>query len=158
MALKNCTSDDGFFLLLAGYFWIVGLFVDRDFCARDGGSVLVAVKLSLAIAVFDSILSVAIARLLYFARQTLWFDWLGPIIATLVVGVVVATLPSWIHRGYGVFRLRGTWASVSCAFTEGYGIVFPIMMAPALALATFVKAAWLMRSRPRNTKGLERVG
>ena len=137
---------------------MLAFFVDRDFCARGGGSVLVAVKLSFAIAVFDSIMSIAIARLLNFARQTLWFDWLGPIIATLVVGVVVAALPSWIDRGYGVFRFRGTWASVSCAFAEGYGIVFPIMMAPALALATFLKAAWLMRRKLRSAKGWERVG
>ena len=66
------------------------------------------------------------------------------------MGVSVAALPSWIYEGYGVFRFEGTWASVSCAFTEGYGIVFPILMAPALALATFVKAALLMLQNPKG--------
>ena len=140
-------------------FGLLAFFVEDDsFCERDGGSVLVAAKLSLAIAIFDLILSLVIERSLWAARKTVWFGWLGPIIATLVIGVVVAALPSWIYRGYGGFRFAGTWASVSCVFTEAYGIIFPILMAPALALATFMKAAWLMQGEPKNAKGLERVG
>ena len=31
---------------------------------------------------------------------------------------------------------EATWADVSCFFTEGFGMVFPIVVAPALALVT----------------------
>lgn len=55
------------------------------------------------------------------------------------VGLVVARLPFLIYRGYGHFRFEGTWADVSCFFTEGYGLMFPIVVAPLLALATFAQ-------------------
>jgi hypothetical protein len=122
------------------------------FCERDGGSVLVAVRLSLAVAVLDLILSLAIVLSLRAVRQTLWFGWLGPIVATAIIGALVAAFPIFMSPGGRGLPLELLW-NTECAFTEGYGIAFPILIAPALALITFVKAAWLMRGEMKNTKG-----
>lgn len=149
---KNVRRVTAFLVYWLVAFGLLAVFLRGDFfCKGEGGSALLAAKLSLAIAILDSILCVAMERLLFVTRLTSSaFAWFGAIIATLIMGVSVAALPSWIYEGYGVFRFEGTWASVSCAFTEGYGIVFPILMAPALALATFVKAALLMLQNPKG--------
>ena len=61
----------------------------------------------------------------------------------VIAGVGYGSVPFWIYRGYGIFWLENTWADVSCFFTEGYAIVFPFVIAPALALTSLV-CEWLV--------------
>jgi hypothetical protein len=48
------------------------------------------------------------------------------------------SVPYWIYLGYGHFRFENTIADVSCFFTDGFGIVFPIIVAPVLAVLTLL--------------------
>jgi hypothetical protein len=58
-----------------------------------------------------------------------------------------ASIPFWIV-GAGGFMFEDTFADVSCFFTEGYGMMFPIIEAPLLALATI--CAQLLIPIPRT--------
>ena len=48
------------------------------------------------------------------------------------------------------FMFEDTFADVSCFFTEGYGMMFPIIEAPLLALATI--CAQLLIPIPRTDR------
>ena len=61
--------------------------------------------------------------------------WFAVPVSTVLVLVAFASIPFWIYDS-GRFMFEGTWADVSCFFTEGFGMMFPVMVAPALALAT----------------------
>lgn len=61
---------------------------------------------------------------------------LGLFLCTVLSGAGFGSIPFWLYRGYGVFLFENTWADVSCFFTEGYGMVFPIFVAPLLCAAT----------------------
>jgi hypothetical protein len=52
-----------------------------------------------------------------------------------------ASLPFWNYD------FEGTWADVSCFFTEGYGMAFPFFVAPLLALVTLVGELVILRMR-----------
>ena len=65
------------------------------------------------------------------------------LLSTVIAGVGYISVPFWIYRGYGTFWFENTWADVSCFFTEGYAIVFPFVVAPALALTTLI-CEWLV--------------
>lgn len=56
--------------------------------------------------------------------------------AVALLGFISITY--WIYAGYGHFRFENTIADVSCFFTEGFGIVFPIIVAPVLAAQTLL--------------------
>ena len=57
----------------------------------------------------------------------------------------LASIPFWIYdRGRVMFG--GTWADVSCFFTEGFGMMFPIIIAPALALTTLMGALVILKA------------
>jgi hypothetical protein len=56
--------------------------------------------------------------------------------AVALVGFI--SIPYWIYLGYGHFRFENTSADVSCFFREGFGIVFPIIVAPVLAGLTLL--------------------
>ena len=68
--------------------------------------------------------------------------WLQIFLSALVAGAGFASIPFWIYRGYGHFLLENTWADVSCFFTEGYGMMFPVVVAPLLTGATVIRG-WL---------------
>ena len=74
------------------------------------------------------------------ARSSLVAPKLAPLARAVITGVGVASLPFWIYRGSGVFLFQGTWADVSCVFTEGFGLAFPIVVAPARSLQS---ATWI---------------
>jgi hypothetical protein len=59
------------------------------------------------------------------------------VVSTLLALVGLASIPFWIYDR-GSFMFEGTWADVSCFFTEGYGMMFPFFVAPALAVATLL--------------------
>lgn len=61
---------------------------------------------------------------------------LGLFLCTVLSGTGIGSIPFWIYRGYGRFLFEHTWADVSCFFTEGYGMVFPIFVAPLFCAAT----------------------
>jgi hypothetical protein len=63
--------------------------------------------------------------------------------STVIAAVGYGSVPFWIYRGPGTFLFENTWADVSCFFTEGYAIVFPFVVAPALALTTLI-CEWLV--------------
>jgi len=62
----------------------------------------------------------------------------APILSTTIAGMGYISVPFWIYRGHGVFLFENTWADVSCFFTEGYGMIFLLVIAPALALTTLL--------------------
>jgi hypothetical protein len=78
-------------------------------------------------------------------------------VSAVSVSVVVAlagfgSLPLWIYAGYGHFRFENTIADVSCFFTEAYGIVFPIMVAPVLAALTLLCEYLARRITKKSTR------
>jgi len=120
---------------------------DDPFCARPGASNhwLVTGQLALALAAYGFAVSFGVAAVLNTSPKIARMRWMGPIVAALLVGLGVARLPFLIYRGYGHFRFEGTWADVSCFFTEGYGLMFPIVVAPLLALATFAQEIAILK-------------
>ncbi|MGC2198227.1 MAG: hypothetical protein WA628_26385 [Terriglobales bacterium] len=70
-----------------------------------------------------------------------------PIVATLVAAIGFGSLPSSIYGTYGTFWLERTWANVSCAFTEGYGAMFPFVVAPMLTVATLLRELIILRQQ-----------
>lgn len=113
---------------------------DNYFCssARTGQARgLVTAKLALACTIWNVVASVCGITLRKYSR------WWGAIAATLIAGLGFASIPFWIYRGHGRFLFANTWADVSCFFTEGYGEMFPIVIAPLLAAATLLRE-WLV--------------
>lgn len=52
------------------------------------------------------------------------------LLTATIVGLGIASIPFWLYRGYGHFLLENTAADVSCAFTEGFGMGFPVVIGP----------------------------
>ena len=72
----------------------------------------------------------------------------APLLGGAIAGAGLASMTFWIYRGYGRFLFEGTWADVSCFFTEGAGITFPFVVAPALGFLTLLHGIlWLRTSR-----------
>lgn len=121
----------GFFAIsfVALFYYTYGSF----FCSRPGASSHVAQTLRLTIActlweVFVSIGGAFVGKKCDARR-------LAPVLSTALALMGFASIPSWIYKG-GRFMFEGTWADVSCFFTEGYGMMFPVFVAPILAAAT----------------------
>jgi len=106
------------------------------FCSGPGGSAHLAQTLRLSIA-FTAWESLAGACGALVARSTAR-RWLWPPVSASIALLGFASTPFWIYQGFGTFLFEGTWADVSCFFTEGYGFMFPFVVAPALALATYL--------------------
>jgi hypothetical protein len=60
-------------------------------------------------------------------------------LSALVIAFFLFFLPEWVFKGYGHFRFEGTAAELSCLLTEGYGMAFPFIVAPALSFLTFTR-------------------
>ena len=139
--------------ILLGVYWIVAFVIlflfslDDPFCARPGARnhLLMTGQLALALAAYDLVVSLVVAAALNVTPTVFRLGWARWLIAALVVGFGVACLPFWIYRGYGHFRFESTWADVSCFFTEGYGLSFSFVVAPLLAVATFVREFTILR-------------
>jgi hypothetical protein len=135
-----------------GYFGIcfAGLFYytyGSFFCSRPGesGHTAQALHLSIACTLWEVLVSICGALA---AKQ---FDVRGvaPVVSTALALVGFASIPFWIYDS-GRFVSKGTWADVSCFFTEGYGMMFPLIVAPALALATLVGELMILKLKRRN--------
>jgi len=116
------------------------------FCFRANGTShsIVTARLALACTIWDFVASAAVA---------LGMDAIGehgrfiPVCSAIVTGVGLASMEFWIYRGYGHFLFENTWADVSCFLTEGFGFMFPVVVAPILALATFLREWFIGRRR-----------
>jgi hypothetical protein len=65
----------------------------------------------------------------------------APLASALVAGLGLASIP-WIYHGSGRFMFETTGVDVSPFFIVGYGMIFPLVVAPLLALATLL-CDWL---------------
>jgi hypothetical protein len=129
-----------FIVCFAGLFYYTyGSF----FCSRPGESGHLAQTLHLTVActawdVFAGICGALIAK----KSAT---PGLAPAVSTLLALVGFASMPFWIY-GSGRFMFEGSWADVSCFFTEGYGMMFPFLVAPALAVATLAGEVIILKA------------
>jgi hypothetical protein len=64
-----------------------------------------------------------------------------PLASALVAGLGLASIP-WIYQESGIFMFDSTGVYVSTFFVLGYGMAFPRVVAPLLALATLL-CEWL---------------
>ena len=138
-------------LYFAVTFVILYLYGDRKyFCSpeRTGRSyILMTAKLALAVTLWSLLASAAGA---FAARGTKHYVGIALLVSAVIAGSGFFSISFWIYRGYGVFVFENTWADVSCFFTEEYGLVFPILIAPTLTGLTVLQE-WLALRRPDRT-------
>jgi hypothetical protein len=139
-------------LLFASYFLVTFIVLvlftwDDVFCARPAASNhwLATSRLALALAVYGLVVSLAVGATLSPAPGIGRPRWTSTLVAALVVGLGVACLPYLIYQGHGHFRFEGTWADVSCFFIEANGLMFPFLVAPVLAIATFLQEIAILK-------------
>ena len=141
-------------LVTVGYFLVcfAGMFYYTSgdiFCSRPGESGHAAQTLHLALActLWEVIASTCGAL----AAKRSGVRGIAPLISTVLALVGFASIPFWIYgSGSGQFLFEGTWLDVSCFFTEGYGIGFPLVVA-ALTLATLAGELIMLKViRPQN--------
>ena len=141
----------------AAYFIVCfgGLFYytyDSYFCSRPGGPTHLAqtFRLTIACTVWGFFAGVCGK----FAAKKTAKRWLAAAVAALLALIGFASIPFWLYRGFPEgFLLEGTWADVSCFFAEGYGFMFPIFVAPALALATFLGELIILKASVHGQSG-----
>jgi len=123
-----------------------------SFCARPSGPnhEIATLALAVALSILDFAVSVIVAAARSASSTIMKWRWITPVTAAFLVGAVCAYFPSWIYRGYGHFRFENTWADVSCFVTEGYGFGFMFVVAPILALATFLREAIMLHCQTRR--------
>ncbi len=140
-------------------YWLVAFFVLLSFsagdlfCARPGARnhILMTAQLALALAIYDFLIGAGASAITKSAKDVVNLRWITPLVATLIVGCSLAYLPVWIYRSYGHFRFEDSRADVSCFFTEGYGLAFMFVVAPIMALTTFLRELIVSRlQRQRN--------
>lgn len=61
----------------------------------------------------------------------------APLASALVAGAGLALIP-WIYEKSGEFMFESSGVDVSLFFIVGYGMAFPFVVAPLLALATLL--------------------
>lgn len=125
-----------FFLSFAVLYWFAG---DSSFCARS--PLLITFRLSLACTIWDLFACVVG---LWIGQKVMNLRTAVPMLSTAITAAGLASMPFWIYRGYGHFLFEGTWADTGCFFAEGYGLMFPFVVAPALGLLSlFHGILWL---------------
>jgi hypothetical protein len=126
------------------YYYTYGSF----FCSRPGESSHAAQTLHLAVActLWQAVVSICGALV---ARQ-FRVRGVAPAVSSALALIGFASIPFWIYDS-GRFLFEGTWLDVSCFFTEGYGMMFPLVVAPGLALATLAgELIILWQKRPHD--------
>jgi hypothetical protein len=129
---------------------ILYFYADPYFCSlsRTGQSrLLVSGKLALACSLWDYAAGWTAGTIFHHVGRTI-----PALFAGIISAVGFASIPFWIYRGYGVFLFENTWADVSCFFTEGSGMAFPFVVAPALAVGTFIKE-WVTGNVTQESRG-----
>jgi hypothetical protein len=114
-----------------------------SFCERPGesGHFSQTLHLTTACTLWEVLVSICGAL----AARKLALDGLAPFVSTALALAGLASIPFWIYDS-GTFLLEGTWADVSCFFTEGYGMMFPFIVAPGLAVATLAGELIILRA------------
>lgn len=142
-------------------FWLTGLYflvayltlflftADSYFCSRPGevGHAVVTARLALACTAWDFLAGAVGVWVFRIIRKRANWPAVAPLTSALMTGAGLASMPVWLYRGYGNFLFENTWADVSCFFTEGYGMMFPFVVAPVLAIATFGRGILLLTAR-----------
>jgi|SRR4051812_16210407 len=103
------------------------------FCSRsrESGHVAQTLHLTIACTLWELLASVCGA----FVAKKCGARGLAPLVSTALALLGFASIPFWIYDK-GRFMFEGTWLDVSCFFTEEFGMMFPIFVAPILAAAT----------------------
>lgn len=129
---------------------ILFLYADSYFCsaARGQSRPSVSAKLALACTIWDALAGASSVHL--FGKQS---RWLQILVSAAISGIGFVSMPFWIYRGYGHFLFENTWADVSCFFTEGSLMMFPILVAPLLTAATVIRTwmvLWILPTEGRR--------
>jgi len=112
-----------------------------SFCSRPNGPsrAMATLRLAFACTAWDAFASVCGVLSAAAIKKSTGRSTISRLVSTLIAGLGFASIPFWIYQGYGTFLFEGTWADVSCFFTEGYGMMFPFLVAPILAAATLLR-------------------
>ena len=119
-----------------------------SFCGRPGepGHTAQTLHLSVACTLWAILVSVCGA----FIAKRSGIRGLAPLASAVLALAGFASIPFWIYDS-GRFMFEGTWADVSCFFTEGSGMMFPIIIAPVLAVATLAGELVILKATsPRD--------
>jgi hypothetical protein len=142
-------------LWLTGVYFMVAygiLFLytaDSPFCSRpgDAGHAVITVRLALACTVWDFVAGLCGLEAFRVIRKKADLPAIAPLVSAVITASGLASIPLWLYRGYGRFLFENTWADVSCFFTEGYGFMFPFVVAPVLAVASFGRVVLVLVAR-----------
>jgi hypothetical protein len=118
--------------------------IDSLFCKPPYGSGFVAplIKLTIVIALCDSILSAACAYVLMYQPKITSGGksfTAGAVASAIFIGIVIWYLPEWLYLGYGDFRFKNTWADLSCLYANEAGGIFVYLGCFILGFITFVR-------------------
>lgn len=141
------------FAYFAVSYIILFLYASDYFCSPSRGQArpVVSAKLAFACTIWDVIADVCGAAAVALTGKRR--GWLQMLVSTLVVGFGLASIPSWIYGGHGHFLFEDTWADVSCFFTEGSGMMFPMVVATLLAGATLIRGWMCSRALASGRSG-----
>jgi hypothetical protein len=120
-----------------------------SFCERPGtgsGHAIASAKLAVMCTAWDLFASVCGLLAAAIANKRTPRLEIGIVVSALVAGIGFCSIPFWIYRGHGRFLFENTWADVSCVFAEGFGLLFPFVIAPVLAAGTVVREWLIARS------------
>ncbi len=124
-------------LYFAATFCYLFYISDGDtFCGGAHGRLVESIRLAIACTAWSLFASLCAAIVRQIFGSYLKFS--GAFISFAVALLGFISITYWIYLGYGHFRFENTIADVSCFFTEGFAIAFPIIVAPVLAALTFL--------------------
>ena len=126
-------------------FWYTG---GDFFCERPGmgpGHAIATARLAVACTAWDLVASVCGLLVIAITNKRTSRSTIRIFATILVAGIGFCSIPFWIYRGYGTFLFENTWADVSCVFTEGFGEMFPFVVAPLLTAATLSRELLVRR-------------
>ena len=131
-----------FAVAYAFLYWYAG---SSYFCARSGplGSTF---RLAVGSTIWD-LFACTVGS--WLAHKAMKLRTAAPLLTGAFMAAGLASVPFWIYSGYGHFLFEGTWIDVSCFFTEGYGMAFPFVVAPILAILSLLHCAVLLRITKR---------
>jgi len=137
-------------LYLAFAYGLLFWYTSGDFfCERPGtgpGHAVASARLAVACTAWDLFASVCGLLVVRITNKRTPQLGIGILVSAVIAGAGFFSIPFWIYRGYGRFLFENTWADVRCVFTEGYGMAFPIIIAPVLAAGTMVREWLIARS------------
>ncbi|MGH9495068.1 MAG: hypothetical protein ACRD3B_08735 [Candidatus Sulfotelmatobacter sp.] len=135
---------------LAATYGILFLYADSYFCSAPRGQVryIVSAKVALAFTLWDVLAGAC--GMFALRRLNIASRWLATLLTAIIAAVGFGSISFWIYRGYGHFLFEGTVADVSCFFTEGSGMVFPIVVAPALTAASLIRSWLVLKTMQKN--------